>query len=62
MPIIKTVGIISKPNVPAAVGTVPNLLEWLNAREIAVRIDQQTAEYAPGLRACLAKRCPKAAT
>jgi NAD+ kinase len=49
MPIIKTVGIISKPNVPAAVGIIPNLLEWLSARGIAARIDQQTAEYAPGL-------------
>ena len=49
MPIIKTVGIISKPNVPAAVGIVPNLLEWLNVRGIAARIDQQTAEYAHGL-------------
>jgi NAD+ kinase len=46
MPIIKTVGIISKPNVPAAAGVVPNLLDWLKARGIAARIDQQTTEYA----------------
>ena len=29
MPIIKTVGIISKPNSPAAGGIVPELLDWL---------------------------------
>src|SRR5271157_1746891 len=49
MPIIKTVGIVSKPNVPAAANIVPTLLDWLRARGIAARIDEQTAEYAPGL-------------
>lgn len=48
MPIIKTIGIISKPNAPAAADLVPKLLEWLAERKIATRIDKQTAEYAPG--------------
>ena len=49
MPIIRTVGIISKPNAPAAADLVPTLLDWLRARGIAARIDEQTAEYAPGV-------------
>jgi NAD+ kinase len=51
MPIIKTVGVISKPNAPAAVELVPKLLEWLRARGIAARIDEETAVYAvtPGM-------------
>jgi NAD+ kinase len=48
MPIIRTVGIISKPNAPAAAKLVPALLDFLRARNIAARIDQQTAEYLPG--------------
>ena len=51
MPIIKTVGVISKPNAPAAVELVPKLLEWLRERGIAARIDRETAVYArtPGM-------------
>jgi NAD+ kinase len=51
MPIIKTVGIISKPNSPAAAALVPNLLEWLRSRGIEPRIDESTGTYAgePGL-------------
>jgi NAD+ kinase len=51
MPIIKTVGVISKPNAPAAVELVPRLLEWLRARGIDARIDLETAVYAvaPGI-------------
>jgi NAD+ kinase len=48
MPIIRTVGIISKPNAPAAAKLVPDLLDFLRARNISARIDQQTAEYLPG--------------
>jgi NAD+ kinase len=48
MPIIKTAGIVSKPNVPAAVAMVPKLLEWLHERGIAARIDEATAVYAGG--------------
>lgn len=46
MPTISTVGIVSKPGVSAAADVVPKLLTWLEMREIQVRIDQQTAEYA----------------
>ena len=49
MPVIKTVGIISKPNSPAAGGLVPKLIEWLRNRGIAVRIDEQTGIYAGGV-------------
>ena len=49
MPIIKTVGIISKPNSPAAAELVPQLGEWLAARGIQVRADETTGEYAPAL-------------
>lgn len=48
MAIIKTAGMISKPNVPAASAIVPAVLELLHARGIAARIDEQTAEYVPG--------------
>jgi NAD+ kinase len=46
MPIIETVGIVSKPNSPAAGEIVPKLLEWLADRGIGVRLDKQTALYA----------------
>ena len=46
MPDIKTVGIISKPGVPAAAELVPKLFTWLRERGITVRYDDETAEYA----------------
>ena len=46
MPIIKTVGVISKPGSQEAERIVPRLLEWLHERGIAVRIDEETAAYA----------------
>jgi NAD+ kinase len=49
MPIIKTVGVASKPNSDAAAELVPRLIEWLNARGIDVRVDEETAAYAPGV-------------
>jgi NAD+ kinase len=51
MPIIKTVGIISKPGSDAARELVPNLIEWLRGRGIAAQLDEQTGKYAntPGL-------------
>jgi NAD+ kinase len=49
MPIIKTAGIISKPNSTAAEEIVPKLIEWLRRRGIAVRLDEQTAVYAAGV-------------
>ena len=49
MPIIKTVGVISKPNSAAAAQIIPRLLDWLHARGLGVRIDEQTAFYAGGV-------------
>jgi NAD+ kinase len=46
MPIIKTIGIISKPNAPAAAELVPKLIQWFDRRAITLRIDEQTAAYA----------------
>jgi NAD+ kinase len=48
MPIIKTVGVVSKPNVPAAANLVPKLLQWLHERDIAARLDEATAFYGGG--------------
>ena len=49
MPIIKTVGIISKPNSPPAQEIVPTLMEWLHGRGVSLRLDEQTAFYAGGV-------------
>jgi NAD+ kinase len=51
MPVIKTVGVISKPHAPAACEIVPKLVDWLARRAIEVRLDETTAEYAglPGI-------------
>jgi NAD+ kinase len=46
MPIIKTVGLISKPGFEAARTLIVELLAWLEARGIAVRCDHVTAAYA----------------
>ena len=48
MPIIKTVGIISKPSASAAEALAPKLIEWLRERGLVVRIDQETGVYAGG--------------
>jgi NAD+ kinase len=45
MPVVKTVGIISKPEVPAAGELVPKLVQWLEERGMRVRCDQETAAY-----------------
>jgi NAD+ kinase len=45
MPIIKTVGIVSKPGIDAAGQIIPKLIEWLNGRGIAVRCDEETGRY-----------------
>jgi len=45
MPIIRTVGIISKPNAPAAGELIPKLLDWLHRRAIHMRLDEITAGY-----------------
>ncbi len=49
MPIIKTVGIVSKPNSPAASALVPELLQWLHGRGVSIRMDENTAFYAGGV-------------
>jgi NAD+ kinase len=51
MPIIKTVGICSKPGADEAKTLVPKLMDWLAQRGLTVRIDENTGEYAgvPGL-------------
>jgi NAD+ kinase len=46
MPIIKTVGIVSKPGSDEAPALVPKLIEWLRQRGIATRLDVETAAYA----------------
>lgn len=45
MPIIKTVGIVSKPGSDAAPDLVPKLIDWLKQRGIVTRIDEPTAAY-----------------
>ena len=46
MQAINTVGIVSKPGSAAAGSVVPDLLDWLGARHVGVRMDEQTAHYA----------------
>jgi len=46
MPIIKTVGIISKPGNETARSCIADLLHWLEDRGIAVRCDEATGNYA----------------
>jgi NAD+ kinase len=48
MPDIRTVGIFSKPGVPAAAELAPKLIEWLRARGLCIRCDRETAVYAGG--------------
>jgi len=42
---IETVGIISKPRSEEAVRVAPELIAWLEARGIQVRVDPETAQY-----------------
>ncbi len=46
MPAAKTIGIFAKPNAPAAIRLVPELLAWLAVRGITVRLDDVAATYA----------------
>ncbi len=50
MPVIETVGIMSKPASGKARKLLPELLAWLDERKIGVRMDEQTAGYKKGLR------------
>lgn len=45
MPAIETVGIVSKPSSAQAVHLVPELVNWLLARNIRLRYDPETAVY-----------------
>jgi NAD+ kinase len=49
MPVIKTIGICSKPNAARANEVAPALIEWLQRRGITVRADEVTAACAPGV-------------
>ena len=49
MLMIKTVGIISKPNSDPAAGVVPPLIEWLHGRGVGIRLDEDSAFYADGV-------------
>jgi len=59
MPTIKTVGIISKPAVPAALKLVPELVAWLGERHIEIRCDEETAAYDSRLRCTLREMVPE---
>src|SRR5258708_39433452 len=45
-PKIDTVGIVSKPGADLAGSVVPELIAWLEARSINIRMDPETAAYA----------------
>jgi NAD+ kinase len=45
MPVIKLVGVISKPGVAAAADVIPKLVSWLHDKGISVRMDEETASY-----------------
>lgn len=45
MPDIRTVGVFSKPVVPAAAELVPKLFYWLRGRGLHIRCDEETAAY-----------------
>lgn len=43
---IETVAIISKPHSDTAAGLVPDLIAWLDARGVRIRLDNESAAYA----------------
>jgi NAD+ kinase len=45
MPVVKTVGIFSKPGVRTAHDLLPKIVEWLDKRGISVQYDEASAEY-----------------
>ena len=51
MPIIKTVGIISKPGSDQAGKIIPEIIAWVRQRGIEVRLDESTGAYVgkPGI-------------
>jgi NAD+ kinase len=59
MPIVRNVGIISKPSAPAAESLVPQLIEWLHGRGITIRLDHDTALYAGGVAGLAREEVPE---
>ncbi|MBI4904556.1 MAG: NAD(+)/NADH kinase [Acidobacteria bacterium] len=49
MPMVKSAGIVSKPNTAAAAKLVPDLLAWFAGHGITVRVDDATASYVRGV-------------
>jgi NAD+ kinase len=45
MPDVRVAGIMSKPGIPHAHALVEELVEWLGARNVQVRLDEETAIY-----------------
>ena len=45
MPDIKVVGIMAKPGIPHASTIMPQLVEWLKARGIEARLDEESSIY-----------------
>jgi NAD+ kinase len=58
---ISTVGILSKPNSTEAARIVPELIAWLREREIASRLDHETASYAKSLAGLPRDKVPEGA-
>ncbi len=48
MPDIKVVGIIAKPGIPLAPAIVTELVNWLDARNVKARLDEEAAFYVGG--------------
>ena len=45
MPDVRVAGIMAKPGIPHASELVPQLVDWLHAHNVEVRLDQETALY-----------------
>ena len=46
MATIETVGIISKPRIDHAAPLIRGIVQWLEERNIKVRLDEESARYA----------------
>jgi NAD+ kinase len=61
MPVIDTVGIVSKPGAPQAFSVVPRLLAWLKNHGIEARCDEETAAYTTGCQSLPREQVPEGA-
>jgi NAD+ kinase len=61
MPVIETVGIMSKPGSGKARKLLPEMLAWFAKRKIGVRVDEHTAGYVKGLRSTPREEVPEGA-